>query len=110
MGDEARTTVQTLTFDDEDAVGSWQQLREAYPDAGIYLSGTVTVDYPEDIRLVNHADMYQIVTLSGTSVKLDYCEIERAGPTALLTQDAVLREQYVIGSLTAKIIQPLPNF
>ena len=100
MGGEASTKVQTLTFDDEEAVEGLQQLREAYPDAGIYLSGTVTVDFPEDIRLVPNADLYQIVTLSGNSVKLDYCNIQQA--------ISVLDDQYVIGNLNAKIVSPRP--
>ena len=100
VGDKARTTVQTLTFDDEDAVVRLQQLRVAYPDAAIYLSRTVTVDFPEDIRVVFGVDTFEVISLSGSSVKLEYCGIERA--------IAVLNDQYVIGSLTAKIILPSP--
>ena len=69
VGDEASTKVQTLTFDDEEAVEGLQQ--------------------------------FQTVTLSGTSVNLDYCEIEQA--------ISVLDDQYVIGSLTAKIVSPRPG-
>ena len=67
-----------MTFDDEEAVEGLQQLQAAYPRAAIYLSGTVTVDFPEDIRLVPNADEFETVTLSGSSVKLEYCDIERA--------------------------------
>ena len=100
VGDEAKTTVQTLTFDDEEAVGRLQQLRVAYPDAAIYLSGTVTVDFPEDIRVVSGVDTFQIVTVTGSSVRFEYCGVERA--------IGVLNDQYVIGNLTVKIVSPKP--
>jgi inner membrane protein len=101
VGGEASTKVQTLTFDDEEAVEGLQQLRAAYPGAAIYLSGTVTVDYPEDVKLIPSPDLYQIVTLSGNSVQFEYCDIERAL--------AVLNDQYIIGNLTAKIVSPKPD-
>ena len=46
--------------------------------ADIYLSGTLTVDFPEDIKLPILPDHYQTIILSGATVQMDYCEIERA--------------------------------
>ena len=43
-------TTQTLTLNDEDVVSRLQALRMANPSARIYLSGSITVDFPEDVR------------------------------------------------------------
>lgn len=46
-------------------------------------------------------DPYQTVSLSGAVVNLEYCGIEGA--------IAVLKGQYVVGTVTAKIIIPKPE-
>jgi inner membrane protein len=77
------------------------QLQVAYPNAAIYLSGTLTVDFPEEIKLPILPDQYQTISLSGATVNLEYNQIEEA--------IVVLKEQYAIGMVTAKIIQPAPK-
>jgi inner membrane protein len=93
--------VRTLTFNDQEAIAPLQQLQSAYPNAAIYLSGTLTVDFPEEVKLPILPDQYQTISLSGAAVNLDYCGVEEA--------IAVLREQYAVGTVTAKIVQPKPN-
>jgi inner membrane protein len=100
VGEAAATQVQTLTFNDESAIAPLQQLQSAYPNAAIYLSGSLTVDFPEEVKLPILPDQYQTVSLSGAAVNLEYCGVEGA--------IAVLKEQYVIGTVTAKIISPRP--
>jgi inner membrane protein len=90
-----------LTFNDEDAIAPLQKLQFAYPNAAIYLSGTLMVDFPEEIKLPILPDQYQTIILSGATVNLDYCRIEGA--------IAVLKEQYAVGAVTAKIIMPRPR-
>jgi inner membrane protein len=92
--------MRTVSFNDEDAVSPLIQLRAAYPNADIYLSGNLTVDFPEEIKLPILPDQYQIISLAGATVQLDYCRIEEA--------IALLREQYAVGTVTAKIIMPRP--
>jgi inner membrane protein len=101
VGEAATTQVRTITFNDQEAIASLQQLQSAYPNAAIFLSGTLTVDFPEEVKLPILPDQYQTVSLSGAAVNLEYCSIESA--------IAVLREQYVVGTVTAKIIQPKPE-
>ena len=43
--------MRTITFNDEDAIAPLQQLQAAYPNVAIYLSGSLTVDFPEEINL-----------------------------------------------------------
>ncbi|MGK7895870.1 MAG: hypothetical protein AB4372_20220 [Xenococcus sp. (in: cyanobacteria)] len=50
------------------------------------------------MSLVILPDQYQTISLSGTTVNLEYCMIEGA--------IAFLKEQYAVGTITAKIIQP----
>ena len=107
VGDAATTQVRTISFNDEDAtlsaryaIAPLQQLQSAYPDAAIYLSGSVVVDFPEEVKLPIQPDQYQTVSLAGAAVNLDYCSIENA--------IAVLREQFAVGTVTAKIVQPKP--
>jgi inner membrane protein len=102
VGEAATTQVRTLTFNDQEAITSLKQLQAAYPNAAIYLSGSVTVDFPEEVKLPILPDQYQTVSLSGSSVNLEYCGIEGA--------IAVLSEQYAVGTVTAKIISPRPDF
>ena len=63
--------------------------------------GTLTVDFPEEIKLPILPDQYQTVSLSGAMVDLEYCGIGEA--------IAFLKEQYAMGNITAKIIQPRPK-
>jgi inner membrane protein len=100
VGEAATTQVRTLTFNDQEAIASLQQLQAAYPNAAIYLSGSLTVDFPEEVKLPILPDQYQTVSLAGSTVNLEYCGIEGA--------IAVLKEQYAVGTVTAKIVQPRP--
>jgi inner membrane protein len=100
VGEAAATQVRTLTFNDESAIAPLQQLQAAYPNAAIYLSGSLTVDFPEEVKLPILPDQYQTVSLAGAAVNLEYLGVEGA--------ISVLREQYVVGTVTAKIVQPAP--
>lgn len=101
VGEAATTQVRTLTFNDQDAISPLQELKSAYPNAAIYLSGSLTVDFPEEVKLPILPDQYPTVSLSGATVNLEYLGVEDA--------IAVLREQYAVGTVTAKIIQPRPK-
>ena len=71
-------TTQTLTLNDEDVVTRLQMLRMANPSARIYLSGSITVDFPEDVRPTVLPRQLPAVTVVGESVELAYCELEVA--------------------------------
>jgi inner membrane protein len=96
LGQASTTQIQTLTFNDQNAIASLVQLRDNFPQAQIYLTGTLQIDLPEDVKLPNNSDQYPSATLTGTTLKLDYLPIEKA--------IAILKEEYAIGSLSAKIV------
>ncbi|EKU97113.1 putative membrane-bound metal-dependent hydrolase [Leptolyngbya sp. PCC 7375] len=86
-------TTQTLTLNDEDVVTRLQALRMANPAARIYLSGSITVDFPEDVRPTVLPRQLPAVTVVGEAVELEYCELEVA--------IALLDDQWATGSLKA---------
>ena len=85
-------TTQTLTLSDEDVVSRLQVLRMMQPSARIYLSGSITVDFPEDVRPTVLPRQLPAVTVVGESVELQYCELEVA--------IALMNDQWVTGMLT----------
>ena len=89
-------TTQTLTLNDEDVVSRLQVLRMANPTARVYLSGSLTVDFPEEVRPTVLPRQIPAVTVVGESVELAYCDLEVA--------IAMLDEQWVTGSLTTLIL------
>jgi inner membrane protein len=99
VGATAQTQIQTLTFDDEDAVPKLQQLKASHPNAAIFVTGDLTIDFPEDVELPVPTG-YPTAQVSGATLKLSYEGIEKA--IELLT------EQYAIGSLGVKVISPAP--
>lgn len=86
-------TTQTLTLNDEDVVSRLQALRVANPAARIYLSGSITVDFPEDVRPTVLSRQLPAVTVVDESVELAYCELEVA--------IALLSDQWATGLVTA---------
>ena len=53
VGEAATTEIRNLTFNDEDAYAPLLELRQAYPNADIYiyLNGELAVDFPEDVKI-----------------------------------------------------------
>ncbi len=100
VGETATTNIQTLTFDDEDAVEPLKQLNNSYQNAAIYLTGNLTIDFPEEVKIKIEPEEYTVIELTGSSLKFSWCPIEEAL--------SYLKDQYAIGTLTAKIITPRP--
>lgn len=88
-------TTQTLTLNDEDVVSRLQALRMMQPSARIYLSGSITVDFPEDVRPTVLPRQLPAVTVVGESVELAYCDLEVA--------ISVLRDQWATGVMTVLV-------
>ncbi len=97
VGEAATTEIRNLTFNDEDAVQPLLELRAAYPNADVFVSGDLAVDFPEDIQIPFTKNNYTTVSLNGTTLKLSYCPLDRA--------IALLREQYAVGTIEVRIVQ-----
>jgi len=101
VGEEARTTIETLTFDDVEAIATLRQLQANHENAAIFLSGTLTVDFPEEIRIALDPTQYAVIERTDSNVKLTWCPVEKA--------IATLKDQFAVGTLSAKIISPSPD-
>jgi inner membrane protein len=87
--------IQTLTFNDEPPTAQLQQLMLTYSGRQIYLSGTLTVDYPEEIMLPAPGKSLETASLTGETLKLNYHPLNLA-----LVQ---LANQWVSGHITVQI-------
>jgi inner membrane protein len=97
VGKAATTVVRSITFNDVQALATLQELRTAYKDAEIFLSGELAVDFPEDIKIPIEPNQMVTASVVGSSIKLNYCSLEKA--------IAYLREQYAVGSVEVKILR-----
>lgn len=102
IGDTARTEIVTLAFEGKDTVAALKRLGDNYPNSVILLSGVVEVDFPDEIESEVNPEQFQTIVVSGTRVKIRY------SPQAFVV--AGLSNQYATGSLSAKIITPIPRF
>ena len=101
VGETASINITNLTFNDEDPIASLENLKESYGDAEIFLSGQLTVDFPEDVRLPIEPKQMQKASLSGSTIRFNYCPVDMA--------IALLRGQYALGTIEVRIITPLPQ-
>jgi len=95
VGETASRQIQTLTFNDEEPGPQLQQLAMNNPGKSIYLSGTLTVDYPEEIILPVPGRGMETARLTGESLVLNYHPLDMA-----MVQ---LADQWVTGYLTVQI-------
>jgi inner membrane protein len=98
VGEAARTEIRNISFNDEEAVAPLEELRTAYPNADIYLNGQLTIDFPEEVKIPIEPNQMVTASVVGSSVKFSYCGLERA--------IALLREQYAVGTVKVRIVQP----
>lgn len=100
QGQTANIQLSSLAFDDENLATRLSQVREQNPGSLILVNGTVSIDFPEDITLSQQPNQLNTIKLSGTNVTLTYCPISEA--------ITVLNDQWAIGSLSLKILNPSP--
>ncbi len=100
VGQVAKTEIKSISFDDESAIAPLEELQQVYPEAEIYLNGELTVDFPEDVKIPVEPNQMVTAALSGSSLKLNYCSLEGA--------IAFLKDQYVVGTVEIKVVQPKP--
>ncbi|MEO1673657.1 MAG: hypothetical protein AAFR77_23240, partial [Cyanobacteria bacterium J06631_2] len=97
VGEAATTEIRNLTFNDEDAIPALSNLQQSYPSSDIFVSGNLTVDFPEDIQIPLKKNNYATASLSGTTLKISYCPLDKA--------IAFLRGQYAVGNVEVRILR-----
>jgi inner membrane protein len=95
VGKPAAASVQNIEFDEEEFAIT------PIPDTLIFLTGTLTVDEPEAIRITSNPKQLEIAKLANNQINLSYCPLE--------TAIKLLSGQYITGSLEAKIFSPKPD-
>ncbi|MCC3535599.1 MAG: metal-dependent hydrolase [Microcoleus sp. PH2017_25_DOB_D_A] len=95
IGKSASSSVQTLEFDEEEFTVV------PVPNTLIVISGTLTVDEPDLIKIPSNSKQLEIVKLTGNTINFNYCPIE--------TVVKLLKGQYVTGAIEAKIFNPKPD-
>jgi len=90
-----QSTTERLNFADEEPTATLQQLAIAHPGKRVYLSGVLTVDYPEGLVLQPPGRSHQTAVLTGETLTLDMHPLELA--TVQLT------DQWVTGSVMVMV-------
>ncbi len=98
VGEAATTEIRNISFNDESAIAPLEELRTAYPNADIYLNGQLTIDFPEEVKIPIESNQMVTASVVGSSIKFSYCGLDRA--------IAILKEQYAVGTVEVKIVQP----
>ena len=96
-GEVSQRIVKSLTLNDQDLSPVLQNLLSSNPGSTIYLTGSIAVDFPEEIQPVSGGRQLQTLTVSGEAVELNYHPLELA--------IAQLSDQWATGSITALILQ-----
>ena len=85
VGEAATTEIRNLSFNDEDAlaklnevIAPLQELQNAYPGADIYLTGELSIDFPEDVKLPIESNQMVTASISGNRIQFSYCSLDRA--------------------------------
>ncbi|MEM9090467.1 MAG: metal-dependent hydrolase [Cyanobacteria bacterium P01_F01_bin.53] len=96
VGEATQRTLKTLSFNDQDLSPALEELLVSNPGSIIYLTGSIVVDFPEEIRPIGDGRQLQTLTVVGEAVELTYHPLEVA--------IAQLNDQWATGTLTALIL------
>lgn len=94
-GEAASMQLSLLSFDDEDPL---PKLKIQSLSTAVFVSGQLTVDFPEDVVQEEEINQFKTVQLMNNTISFNHCPIEKALST--------LKGQYVIGKLEVKVFQP----
>jgi inner membrane protein len=97
VGEAASIEIRSISFDDESAIATLEELQQTYPGADIFLNGELTVDFPEDVKIPVEPNQLVTAELVGNRIKFSYCGLGKA--------IAILREQYAVGSVEVRLIR-----
>lgn len=102
VGQNATTEIKNIGFNDEDAIAPLLELQQAYPNSVIFLSGQLGIDFPEEVNISIKPKQYITASLTGSTLNFRWQSLDEA---VLL-----LRDQYAVGTIEVRIVQPQPKF
>lgn len=100
-GQPAQRRVQTAQLQDDDVAATLTKLQTAYPQASIWVSGSLVVDAPQDLSVPIDPRQMQTIELktdTTATVTLRYCPVNKA--------INILQGQYGTGTLSAVVLLP----
>jgi inner membrane protein len=100
VGDDATTEIKNIGFNDEDAIAPLLELRQAYPNSVIFLSGQLGIDFPEEVNISIKPKQYVTASLAGSTLNFRWQSLDEA--------ILLLRDQYAVGTIEVRIVQPQP--
>ncbi|NJR72950.1 MAG: metal-dependent hydrolase [Scytonema sp. CRU_2_7] len=94
-GTAASNQVFTLVFDDENSLTTLSALRKKYPNSPIYLSGSLMLEAPEEVKITLNPNALATAVVEGGNLKLEMSPLETVAP--------LVKDQYVTGQIQAKV-------
>jgi inner membrane protein len=95
IGKPASSSVQSLEFDEEEFA------LVPVSNASIFITGTLTLEEPDLIKIPSNPKQFETVQLSGEQINFTYCPLENAL--------VLLKGQIITGAVEAKIFSPKPE-
>ena len=75
-GEALSRQTQTITLNDEDLGARLQQLLAETAGSEVYLSGSLTIDFPEEVRVASSSRQMQTLSKAGSAASLAYHPLE----------------------------------
>lgn len=100
-GESTEIQIVPIAFDDEPITPRLEELRSQHEGSAIFLTGSIGIDFPEDLSPKLDPLKLPTLALSGSTVNLTYHPIDQA--------IADLRDQYGLGNLQAKVFSVRPE-
>ena len=104
VGRKITTRIELVTWVDEEILPRLEQtidsakptLRERYPDAVMYLTGSIEIDDPEQIAILAKPQQLATVTKQGRKLEFNSCSLTNA--------IGLLRDQWGSGQVRIRVI------
>ncbi len=100
VGSPATTQIQTVSLTDEPVAQKLGEIVASQPNAMILVSGAISVDLPENVRLAVVPNRFASAQMTGSTVNYTFHPVEQVM--------GEMTEQYGTGTLTLKVVSPKP--
>jgi inner membrane protein len=96
VGRKITTKIESVTWVEEEILPKLDQTLDKYPDAQIYLTGSIEIDDPEQISIQAKPQQLATVTKHGRKLELNSCPLGKA--------IGLLRDQWGSGQVRMRVI------
>jgi inner membrane protein len=96
VGRKITTSIESLTWVDEEIIPKFDRAIDRYPNAQMYLTGSIEVDDPEQITPQSNPQQLATVTKHGRKLEFNSCPLGKA--------TGILRDQWGSGQVRIRVI------